>query len=68
MFSTRTRRPAETRIGSCKGSLKYWVAMIHSGQVLFEISGISSQVARQATQIVSSKLQFKVGLVKKSPI
>lgn len=63
-----TRRPAETRIGSCKGSLRYWVAMIRPGQILFEVSGISNQVARQATRIVSSKLQFKVGLVEKSLI
>ena len=60
-----TRRPAETRIGSCKGRLNYWVAIICSGQMLFEFSGISKQVARQATRIVSSKLQFKVRFIKK---
>jgi large subunit ribosomal protein L16 len=61
-----TRRPAETRIGSCKGSLRYWVAIIRPGQVLFEFAGLSRHVARQAIRIVSSKLHFKVGLIKKS--
>ena len=60
-----TRRPAETRIGSCKGNLRYWVAIICSGQVLFELSGISLHVARQAIKIVASKIQFKVELIEK---
>jgi large subunit ribosomal protein L16 len=60
-----TRRPAETRIGSCKGRLSYWVAIIRPGQILFEFSGVSKQIARQATRIVSSKLQFKVRFIKK---
>ena len=61
-----TRRPAETRIGSCKGNFRHWVAIICSGQVIFELSGVSENVARQATQIVVSKLQFKLELIGKN--
>jgi large subunit ribosomal protein L16 len=61
-----TRRPAETRIGSGKGSLQYWVAPIRPGKILFELSGISEIVARQATRIAASKLPSKVRFVVKS--
>ena len=60
-----TRRPVETRIGSGKGRLEYWVATIRPGKILFELSGISEIVARQAIHIVGSKLPAKVQFVKK---
>lgn len=60
-----TRRPAETRIGSGKGTLDYWVAPIRPGKVLFEFCGISESTARQATNIVASKLRPKVRLINK---
>lgn len=61
-----TIRPAETRIGSGKGSPEYWVAVIRPGIILFELRGISSIRARQAIQIVASKLPTKVQFVAKS--
>lgn len=58
-----TRRSAETRIGSSKGSLQYWVVLIQPGKILFELSRISEIVARQAIQIIASKLPSKVQFV-----
>ena len=60
-----TRRPVETRIGSGKGTLNYWVALICPGKVLFEFCGISKCIARQATNIVTSKLRLKIRLINK---
>jgi large subunit ribosomal protein L16 len=59
-----TRRPAETRIGSGKGTLEYWVAVIRSGVVIFEVWGISEIVSRQAMRITSSKLPVNTRFVK----
>ena len=58
-----TRRPAETRIGSGKGTLKYWVATIYSGKILFEFCGIPIHRARQAIKISASKIPFKVQFI-----
>jgi large subunit ribosomal protein L16 len=55
-----TKRPAETRIGSGKGSLAYWVSILRPGQVVFEFCGVSEPTARQAARITSSKLPFRV--------
>lgn len=61
-----TKRPAETRIGSGKGSLDCWVVLVYPGIVLFELFGISERLARQAFRIASSKLSIKVQFVIKS--
>jgi large subunit ribosomal protein L16 len=60
-----TKRPAETRIGSGKGTPEYWVAVVHEGTILFELCGISESVARQAIKITASKIPVKVQFVKK---
>ena len=55
-----TIRPAETRIGSGKGSPEYWVAVVRPGVLLFELRGLSEDLARQAIRIAASKLPIKV--------
>jgi large subunit ribosomal protein L16 len=58
-----TSRPAETRIGSGKGSPEYWVAVVYPGTILFELQGISEVVARHAARIAGSKLPIKVQFI-----
>lgn len=60
-----TRRPAETRIGSGKGRLEYWVALVYPGTIIFELRGVSESIVRQATRLVGSKLPVKVQFVTK---
>lgn len=54
-----TEKPAETRMGSGKGSPEYWVAVIKPGRVMFEISGVSEEVAREALRRAAHKLPVK---------
>ena len=54
-----TAKPAETRMGSGKGSLEYWVAVVKPGRVLFEISGVQEDVAREALRLATHKLPCK---------
>jgi large subunit ribosomal protein L16 len=51
-----TEKPAETRMGSGKGSPEFWVAVVKPGRVLFELSGVSKEVAREAMRLASHKL------------
>jgi len=51
-----TKKPAETRMGSGKGNPEGWVAVIHPGRVLFEIAGVTEQVAKEAMRLASAKL------------
>lgn len=51
-----TSKPAETRMGSGKGSPEYWVAVVKPGRVLFEIAGVSEEVAREAMRLAAHKL------------
>ena len=60
-----TSKPAETRMGSGKGSPDYWVAVVKPGRVLFEIAGVSEEVAREAMRLASHKLPCKTKIVKK---
>ena len=60
-----TRKPAETRMGSGKGSPEYWVAVVKPGRVMFEMDGISEEVAREAMRLASHKLPIKCKFVKK---
>nr|YP_009326667.1 ribosomal protein L16 [Membranoptera platyphylla]AMJ16924.1 ribosomal protein L16 [Membranoptera platyphylla] len=60
-----TARPAETRMGSGKGAPEYWVAVIKPGHILFEISGVSKEVAKQAMHLASYKLPVKTKFVTK---
>ena len=61
-----TAKPAETRMGSGKGSPEYWVAVVKPGRVLFEMGGIPEESAREALRLAAHKLPLKVKFVKKS--
>lgn len=61
-----TEKPAETRMGSGKGSPEYWVAVVKPGRVLFEIAGVSEEDAREAIRLASHKLPIKSKFVKRS--
>lgn len=60
-----TEKPAETRMGSGKGSPEYWVAVVKPGRVMFEIAGVSEDVAREAMRLAMHKLPVKCKFVKK---
>ena len=60
-----TEKPAETRMGSGKGSPEYWVAVVKPGRVMFEIAGVSEEVAREAMRLASYKLPVKCKFVKR---
>ena len=61
-----TEKPAETRMGSGKGSPEYWVAVVKPGRILFEIGGVSEEVAREAMRLAMHKLPLKCKFVKKA--
>ena len=58
-----TAKPAETRMGSGKGSPEYWVAVVKPGRVMFEIGGISEDVAKEALRLAMHKLPVKCKIV-----
>ena len=58
-----TEKPAETRMGSGKGSPEYWVAVVKPGRIMFEIAGVSEEVAREAMRPASHKLPVKTKFV-----
>ena len=60
-----TEKPAETRMGSGKGSPEYWVAVVKPGRVMFEIGEVSEELAREALRLASHKLPVKCKFVKK---
>ncbi|MCI9457525.1 MAG: 50S ribosomal protein L16 [Oscillospiraceae bacterium] len=60
-----TEKPAETRMGSGKGSPEYWVAVVKPGRVMFEIAGVSEELAREAMRLASYKLPIKCKFVAK---
>ncbi|MCB1316355.1 MAG: 50S ribosomal protein L16 [Leptospiraceae bacterium] len=63
-----TKKPAETRMGSGKGSPEYWVARILPGRVLFEMSGVDEELAREAFRVAAHKLPIATTFVKKVSI
>ena len=60
-----TKKPAETRMGSGKGSVEYWVAVVKPGRVMFEMAGVAEEVAREALRLAGHKLPVKCKFVKK---
>lgn len=58
-----TQKPAETRMGAGKGSPEYWVAVVKPGRVLFEMNGVSEEVAKEAMRLASHKLPIKCKFV-----
>ena len=61
-----TAKPAETRMGSGKGSPEYWVAVVKPGRVMFEIKGVDEEVAREAMRLAAMKLPIKCKFVTKA--
>jgi len=60
-----TKKPAETRMGSGKGSLDHWVAVVKPGRMLFEISGVKEEQAKEAMRLASHKLPIRVKFIAK---
>lgn len=60
-----TRHPAEARMGSGKGNVEYWVAVVKPGRVLFEMAGVTEDVAREAMRLAAHKLPVKCKFMKK---
>ena len=60
-----TEKPAETRMGSGKGSPEYWVAVVKPGRVMFEMGGVSPEVAKEAMRLASHKLPIKCKFIMK---
>ncbi|MBR1764013.1 MAG: 50S ribosomal protein L16 [Ruminococcus sp.] len=63
-----TEKPAETRMGSGKGSPEYWVAVVKPGRVMFEIAGVPEETAREAMRLAMHKLPIKCKFVKKETV
>ena len=63
-----TAKPAETRMGSGKGTVDYWVAVVKPGRVLFEIAGVSQEVAQEALRLASNKLPVKCKIVSRAEV
>ena len=63
-----TEKPAETRMGSGKGSPEYWVAVVKPGRVLFEIAGVNEEVAREALRLATHKLPVKCKIVSRADL
>ncbi len=58
-----TKKPAETRMGKGKGSVEGWVAVVKPGKIIYEISGVPEEVAREALRLAASKMPFKCKIV-----
>jgi large subunit ribosomal protein L16 len=63
-----TKKPAETRMGSGKGDVDHWVAVVKPGRVIFEISGVSKELAQHLAKQVGFKLPIKVRLVEREEV
>jgi len=63
-----TAKPAETRMGSGKGTLEYWVAVVKPGRVLFEIAGVPEETAREALRLAMHKLPIRCKIVSKADL
>lgn len=63
-----TAKPAETRMGKGKGSPEYWVAVAKPGRIMFELSGVSEEVAKEAMRLAANKLPIKCKFVKREEL
>jgi large subunit ribosomal protein L16 len=63
-----TAKPAETRMGKGKGAVDHWVAVVKPGRIMFELSGVSEEMAREAMRLASHKLPIKCQFVKREEI
>jgi large subunit ribosomal protein L16 len=64
----RTKKPLEVRMGSGKGAPDHWVAVVQAGRVLFELDGVSEEVAREALRLGANKLCIKTRFIKKDEV
>jgi len=60
-----TKKPLEVRMGSGKGNVEYWIAKVRPGKVLFEMEGVSEQIAREAFRLAGAKLSVSTSFVKR---
>ncbi len=63
-----TAKPAETRMGSGKGSPEYWVAVVKPGRIMFELAGVPEEIAREALRLAAHKLPIKAKFVKREEL
>ena len=63
-----TKKPAETRMGSGKGALEYWVAVVKPGRVMFEVQGVPEEVAKEALRLAMHKLPLKCKIASKEEL
>ncbi len=63
-----TKKPLEVRMGSGKGNVEYWVALIQPGKVIFEVDGVAEDVAREAFRLAAGKLPFKTTFTERTVI
>ena len=63
-----TAQPAETRMGKGKGNLEYWVAVVKPGRIMFEISGVSEEIAKEALRLAVHKLPIKCKIVSREAL
>ncbi len=61
-----TEKPAETRMGKGKGSPEYWVAVVKPGRIMFELAGVSEELAKEAMRLAANKLPIKTKFVKRA--
>ena len=64
----RTKKPAEVRMGSGKGNVEEWVAVVKKGKIMFEMSDVTEEIAREAFRLASHKLPIKTKFVKKGEV
>lgn len=60
-----TRKPAEVRMGKGKGNLEFWAAVVQPGRIMFEIDGVTEQIAQEALALASGKLPIKTKFIKR---
>ncbi len=63
-----TKKPAETRMGSGKGNVEYWVAVVKPQRIMFELAGVPEDVAREAMRLAGHKLPIRTRFVKREPV
>lgn len=63
-----TQKPAETRMGSGKGAPEYWVAVVNPGRIMFELAGVTEEVAREALRLASHKLPIRTKFLKRGEV
>jgi large subunit ribosomal protein L16 len=63
-----TKKPAETRMGKGKGSPEYWVAVVKPGRIMYEMSGVPEDIAREAFRLAAAKLPIHTSFVKRGEI